>query len=406
MRRISLFWLFALLIVDIHLSVGEPKRSFGLSGRNRAKSNSNLSVRRRTHVEPPKAPQPIAPKQSHVSHAASAPQAPVGPPPAYSAGPSSGKTNMHAAPPAYSANAAPPSYSAATGVNSHANYPRQSYSGVNSGTNLHQSAPGYGHANSPYNPSYGANNNHYGGGFAHPPPPNYGGYPSGGYGGMMNGGYGGMMGGGMMGGGMMGGGMMGGVQPMYMQPKSSGIGLGSIATGAISGLATYQLMRALSGGHGHHSSEQHIHHHYDNPQQNAQIPSMNPGTYTPQQTLPEQPQQTLPQQPQQTLQTSDANAQIPQYAQSVPNVPLAPFPGQEATKCTENCASDANIPVTPVPEVDYEFPFSTIHPSLFPYASPLQHSDLEYWAKSVNKKLNTTAPDTTNSNLQSTTVTP
>lgn len=399
MRRISLFWLLALLIVDIHLSVGEPKRSFGLSGRNRAKSNSNLSVRRRTHVEPPKSPQPVAPKQSHVPQTASAP---VGPPPAYSAGPSSGKTNMHAAPPAYSAHAAPPSYSAATGVNSHANYPRQGYSGVNSGTNLHQSAPGYGHANSPYNPHYGANNNPYGGGFAHPPPPNYGGYPSGGYGGMMNGGYGGMMGGGMMGGGMMGNGMMGngmmggGMQPMYMQ-KSGGSTLGSIATGAISGLAAYQLARAFSGGSRHHSSEQHIYHHHDNPQENAQNPSANQGAHT--------PHQTLPQQPQQTLQAPDANAQIPQYAQSVPNVPLAPFPGEEATKCTENCTSDASIPVTPVPEVDYEYPFSTIHPSLFPYASPF-NSDLEYWAKSVNKKLNTTAPDTTNSNLQSTTVTP
>lgn len=397
MRRISLFWLLALLIVNIDLSVGEPKRSFGLSGRSRAKSNSNLSVRRRTHVEPPKAPpQPSAPKQGHVSHTASAPQPPIGPPPAYSAGPSLGKTNM---------NAAPPAYSVGSGLNSHANYPRQGYAGVNSGTNMHQSPPGYGSfGNSPYNNHYGANN-HYGGsgGFAQQPHPGFygggAGYPSGGYGGGMMGN--GMMGAGMMGGGMMGGGMMGGgVQPLYIQQQRSSSPLGGIAAGAISGLAAYQLARAFSGSN-HHRSEQHIYHHYDDPKENAPNQPNQPTLQSPQQTQ---------QQQQQTIQTADANHQMPQYAQSVPAVPLAPFPNEaalEASKCIENCSSEASVAnVTPVPEVDYEFPFSTIHPSLFPYASPLQNSDLEYWAKSVNKKLNSSTPDTTNSNLQSTTSTP
>lgn len=394
MKTNWIFFCLTLLFLNIELSVGEPKRSFGF-GRSRPKSNSNLNVRRHGHSDAQKSPQTFAPKQAHSSHAASAPapSAPKidGPPPAYSAGPNSGKTQLHAAPPAYSA---PPSYSSATGLNSHANYPRQGH--ANSGTNMHP--PGQGYGGSPYN-NYGGNSH---GGFAQPPP-NYGGQPSGGfggYGGAMPG-YGGGMGGGMMGGGMgggmMGGGMMGGgVQPLYVQQQRSGSPLTSIAGGAIAGLATYQLAKAFSGGSNHHSSDQHIYHHYDHPQENA------PGQHAPVAPVapvaPEAPQG--PQGPQQTLHTPNLTPQTTYGAvQQASDVPLAPFPSEST--CTENCTPETNVAVTPVPEIDHEFPFSTIHPSLFPYASPSQYKDLEYWAKSVNKKLDSTAPDTDNSSTSS-----
>lgn len=402
----------ALVFFNIELSVSEPKRSFGF-GRSRPKSNSNLSVRRRGHSDPPKSPQPTANKQhtAHTSHAAPAPaSAPVpsapkinGPPPAYSAGPSAGKTPLYAAPPAYS------------GVN--ANYPRQSYSGVNSGTNMHQPNQGYGW--NTHN-SYGG---HYGG---HPqPPPSYG--SMGGYGGMQSGygshgGYGGggmmnsgmmgtgMMGGGMMGGGMMGGGMMGGgVQPIYVQQRSSSM-LPSIAGGAITGLAAYQLARAFGGGSNHHQSEQHIYHHYDDPQHSGAAPVSVSNQNIPQ--APQAPQAPpVPQSPeaaqgaQHTLQTSHQILQSPHetsqtsYGVPVAQVPLAPFPSE--TNCTENCSTETNIAASSVPEVEHEFPFPEIHPSLFRYAVPPQNKELEYWAKSVNRKLNLTAPDTDNSTTAS-----
>lgn len=403
-----------LLLVNIELSCG--KRSFGF-GRSRPKSNSNLSVRRRGHVpETPKAPP--APKQTHTAHASShssqthAASAPQGPPPAYSVGPSAGKTSLNAAPPAYSQHgAAPPSYSAATGLGSH-----NGYSGVNSGTNLHQSAPGsaYGWNTHGGHNSYGGGNAHHGG-YAQPNQgfgghPSGGGYGGGGYGAMPN--YGGQMGGGMMGGGMMGGGMMGqGVQPIYMQQQKSGGLLSGVGGYALSGLAGYQLARAFSGSGSQHHSEQHIHHHYDNnnSQASAQAPALDQSP--PAAQAPQAPQG--PQAPQQTLQTHNQNTQNTQtpYAQpiplnpAVPAVPLAPFPEEETSSispdCKENCTSESNTAATPVPEIDNEFPFSTIHPSLFLYASPYPKKNLEYWAKSVNKKLN--IPDTSNSSPQTTT---
>lgn len=393
-----------ILFVSIEMIVGEPKRSFGF-GRSRPKSSSNISVRRRGHLsDPPKAP---APKQTHHP-APSAPAAPVpppasapkinGPPPAYSAGPSSGKTSLNAAPPAYSqSHAGPPSYSSATG-GVHANYPRQGM------------APAYG--SSPYGhqaPNAGWNvggaNTHggYGGGAM----PSYGGYgghggmPMGG--GMMGGGMpnygGGMMGGGMMGGGMMGGGMMGGgMQPMYMKQRSGSL-LPSIAGGALTGLAVYQLSRAIGGGgYGshHHDSTQHIYHHYDSPEGPGQAPQSNqnqPAQQTPQ-LSPQAPEQTL-HSPGQSGQTTYGGG-----VQKLADVPLAPFPHEansNAENCTENCSTETNVAVTPVPEIDNEFPYSTIHPSLFPYASPSQYKELDFWARSINKKLDLNGPDTDNS---------
>lgn len=393
-----LYLLVTLLLVD--LSIGEPKRSFGF-GRSRPKSNSNLSVRRRGHVpDAPKAPQPA--QKQHTPNQASAPQ---GPPPAYSVGPSAGKTSLNAAPPAYSHGAAPPSYSAATGLNNHANYPRQSYSGVNSGTNLHNSAPNYGWNSHGSHNGYGGNNH-----YSQPNSGMYGGHSAGnfgGYGAMPNyGGHGmmggGMMGGGMMGGGMMGGGMMGGysgVQPLYMQQQKPSL-LSGVAGYALTGLAGYQLARAF-GGSGHHShSEQHIYHHYDDPKENVQGPA---NVQAPQQT------QNAPAQNSQTPYTQTAPINNP----DIPTVPLAPFPSTDtvpiapmpsetvpiSSDCKENCStSEPNV--TSVPENGEEFQFWQVHPSLFSYASP-PNKDIEYWAKSVDKNLN--LPDTNNSSPQTTT---
>lgn len=395
-----------ILFLSIELIVGEPKRSFGF-GRSRPKSNSNLSVRRRGHLsDPPKAPQP---KQTHQPQAPSAPVAPPvsapkinGPPPAYSAGPSSGKTSLNAAPPAYTAHAAPPSYSSATGL--HSNYPRQGMAPAYGGSPYGHQAPGWNYGGAGAHPSGGYGG--YGGGAM----PSYGGY--GGHGGMMGGGMpnygGGMMGGGMMGGGMMGGGMMGGgMQPVYVKQRSSGSLLPSIAGGALTGLAVYQLTRSLSGGGhggyggggygGSHDSTQHIYHHYDSPQGSGQISDPN-------QNQPAQQTPQLSHAPEQTLHTSGQSTHTSTYGsgvQQLPDVPLAPFPPEanvNAEKCTENCSTETeNVAVTPVPEIDHEFPFSTIHPSLFPYASPLQNKELDFWARSINKKLDLNAPDTDNS---------
>lgn len=395
MEIASIIWCFLVLFVNVQLSVGEPKRSFGF-GRSRPKSNSNLSVRRRDPVDPPKTYQPSAPKQTQ-SHVASAP---VGPPPAYSAGPSSGKTNLHAAPPAYSTHgAAPPSYSQATGLN-HANYPRQNYGGVNSGANLHQTPHHQNYGNTPYN-NYG-NNGHYGG-FPQAPSPHYGGM-SPGYGAMPNYG-GGMMGGGMMGGGMMGGGMMGGgmmgVQPLYVQQQRSSSPLGGMVGGALTGLAVYQLARAFGGNSNHHSSSQHIYHHYDQPQTNVQsaptnqnAPAVNAQTPYAQTPYAGMPDAQTPNGQAPIGQTTIA--QTPHYP-LVPDVPLAPFPSDTPVvnqNCTENCTSESSVASTPVPEFDSEFPFAIIHPSLFPYASLTQQKELQYWAGSINRKLDLTGEPT------------
>lgn len=207
----SNWWTLAvLIIVCCNLSVVEMKRSFGI-GRSRPKV-SNPNIRRRGHsvAEAPRAaPQPKA---------ASAPSAPAGPPPAYSAGANVPKTNPHEP---------PPSYNQATGLGSapnsfpNANYPRQTYSGVNSnqysGTNnMHHAPPPPSYGYTPY--SGGAYNSHPMGGMP------MGGMPMGGMpmGGMP-------MGGMPMGGGFgYGNGMMGG---SYGQRSSSPFSLGNIVTG-------------------------------------------------------------------------------------------------------------------------------------------------------------------------------
>lgn len=220
----------------------------------------------------------------------------------------------------------------------------------------------------------------------------------GGYGGgMMNGG---MMGGGMMGGGMMNPGMMGG--GLYQQKQSGGGLFSGIGGHLLTGFAGYQLARAIGGGGSHHQSTQHIYHHHETPQQAV---------------TPDQYQQTINAQSnnQQTIQ-SPAPAGSPvgtiapaapnqatqyMYGQPMPSVPLAPFPN-ESTNCTENCTEAGKVAetVTPVPEFSNEY--STIHPSLFPYATFSEH--LPYWATSHNKALNLTTPDTTDSSILSTTI--
>lgn len=217
---------------------------------------------------------------------------------------------------------------------------------------MHQGPPSYG-----FNSGYG--NNHYGGysqpntGFGHHQPmPNYGGgfMP-------MQSGYGGVM-------------------PMNQQRSSSGMGMG-ILGGALTGLATYQLARAIGGGYGggHHSeSTQHIYHHHEYPEQAKN--NNNPAQPNAAVSVPNQ---------------LNNNNNQPPYAQTVP---LASYE-ITTTKCTENCGNDdANKAVTPIPEIDYEFPYSTIHPSLFSYASPEQNQNIEYWANSLNKNMSTSSPDT------------
>lgn len=53
MRIIWILICFTLLLLNVELIVGAPKRTFGL-GRNRPKSNSNSNIRRRGHSEQPR----------------------------------------------------------------------------------------------------------------------------------------------------------------------------------------------------------------------------------------------------------------------------------------------------------------------------------------------------------------
>lgn len=358
----SNWWALALLlIICCNLNVVESKRSFGI-GRSRPKvSNPNIRRRGHTVAEAPRAA-PQAPQ-------AKTPSAPAGPPPAYSAGANAPKTNPHEL---------PPSYSQATGLGnspnsfSNANYPRQTYTGVNSNSysgtnNMHhpQPPPSYGQSNfghTPYNTGP-YNSMPMGGGYS----PGMGGGYSPGMG--MGMGYGG----GMMGGGMMGGGMMGG----YGHKSSSPFSMGNILTG----LAVWQLARGFGGSNSHNT---HIYHHYDN----------------------NQPQQT----------TYAGGVQTPQtYAGSVPAqavIPAAVDQSASATVAVANATaqepSNQSNPIPPetvtsIPEFDSQFPFSTIHPSLFPYGR--QSESLEYWATSHTKTLRTSSPDTSDSTITSTTST-
>lgn len=346
------WFLFSLfLIICLNFNVVELKRSFGI-GRNRPKV-SNPSVRRRGHTSaeaPRPAPQPKKPS------------APDGPPPAYSQTPNVAKTHS-------TNHEAPPSYAQATGQ---ANYPRQTFGGVNG-------APNHGGVYSGMNgPSHHQQQMpHYGGHGYAAPPPNYGGY--GGYSG--GGGYGGYPSGGFGGASPYGMGMQ---QPYVVQQKSSGFG--GVGTHLLTGLAGYQLARAFSGGNsGYHESNQHIYHHYD---QNPNVQS--------------QPDSAAPAQvgvsPHATVNTGVSpqngviNGQVPLANQeiAIPNVPLQPYGNPES--------ADA---VTQVPMA--EFAYSTIHPSLFPYGRA--DESMHYWAHSSRKVLNSTNESTTTPTTTSTTAT-
>lgn len=338
-------WAFVLLLlVCCNLSVVELKRSFGI-GRSRPKV-SNPNIRRRGHnvgEAPRVAPQPKAPS------------APAGPPPAYSAGANVPKTNPHEL---------PPSYSQATALGnspnsfSNANYPRQTYTGVNGNSatnNMHhaQPPPSYGNTNFGHTP-YGAgpyNSMPVGGGFS----------PGMGYG----------NGGGFSPGFGYGNGMMGG---SYGHRSSSPFGVGNILTG----LAVWQLARGF-GGSNHNT---HIYHHYDNnqPQQTSA------GGVQPQQTYASgiQTQAVIPAAVDQSASVAVQNAAV-----------LEPS--------TQSNQTNQSEVVTAIPELDAQFPFSTIHPSLFPYGR--QSESLEYWATSHTKTLRATSPDTNDSIITSTTST-
>lgn len=251
-------------------------------------------------------------------------------------------------PPAYSANPnmaktnpheLPPSYSSATGVGNSPN----SFPNANYPRQTYTGAG----TNNMYHqqppPSYGNQN------MGHMP---YNNYPSGG-------GYSSGYGNGMMGMGM-GNGMMG-MGNSYGQRSSSPFGVGNILTG----LAVWQLARGF-GGSNHNT---HIYHHYDN----------------------NQPQQTY------------GGGGQPQVAIPTSAGQLTPVSVENITVSEPSNHSNPPEVVTAIPELDARFPYSTIHPSLFPYGT--QSESLEYWATSHTKTLNTLPSDTSDKTIISTTST-
>lgn len=322
-----------ILVICISSCFAEPKRTWGIS-RSRTKTTST-NVRRRQYEQQSKIA-PVQQKPAVPSHSNVKPDQSVGAPPPYSvAGVNGGKSNLYAA---------PPSYSSATGMNApyNPNYPRQNYGG---GMNNFQQAPP---------PSYGWNaNNAYGAN--HHPQMSPNGFGSG-YPGMSN--YGGGGAGGFMPsyGGHAG---YGGGMPMYQQKSSSP--LTGIVGGALTGLATYQLARAIGGGFGGHSSTQHIHHHHEYPEQ-ARIDQTHPVLAAP----------------------VDQNNSSHINNNNSSNIALLQA-NPDDRKIT---GAEDQQQVTPVPELANEFPYSTIHPSLFPYAMNAPSKDLDYWARSHTKQLN------------------
>lgn len=362
MRTIKFYWIFVIIVIIIccNLSGVELKRSFGI-GRSRPKVG-NQNVRRRGHTitEPqhsvPAPNQKVAPVAAKP--ASESVSQPKGPPPPYSALPANSKSVPAGAPPAYSpSHVGPPSYSAAMGhsnPSSNLNYPRQAY-GVNSGAGVYNSHPNFGantgpgFSNTPYHGNYGGTGyNAYPGMGA---PGGYGGY--GGYGGH-NSGFGGY------GGGMSG---MSPMAPMgYAPTRSSGLFsngfAGSMAGGALTGLAVWQLTRGLGGGsHGHRENVYHI---YNNPQQAAPAAGAVP------------------------VAEIASQGTIAQEFATAPPI------------CTENCTNTASaegsVPppqVTPVPDANYQYEHATIHPSLFPYGR--YDESLVYWANPLAQAINKTA---------------
>lgn len=358
MRMIKSDWilLITIIIICCNLNAVELKRSFGI-GRSRPKVG-NPSVRRRTHTSGTQTnPEPqhsySAPSHKSSSKADSeSVSKPKGPPPAYSANPSNAKSSSSVgAPPPYSpSHAVPPSYSAAMGnsnPSSNLNYPRQTY-GVNSGVNtggVYSSHPNYGtntgFGQAPYNNLGGYNTGHNGmsaSGFSS----GYGGYN--GFGGSNYGNPGGGFGG-------FGGGMPMGGYGYAPKQSSSLFTPGNLLTG----LAVWQLARGIGGSYGHNDHVYHVYH--TNPQQQA-VPA---AVETVPQNINTQTQLAAPSQPDTA------------YAANIPNV----TPSAE---------------VTPVPDTNYQYEFSTIHPSLFPYGR--YDESLSYWANPNAKAINTTADAT------------
>lgn len=327
-------------VICISSCFAEPKRSWGIS-RSRTKSTST-NVRRRGQYEQQSKVAPVQQKSAVAPQSNGKPDQSIGAPPPYSpVGVNGGKSNLYAAPPSYS--------SATGGMNApyNPNYPRQNY-GTHAGMNNFQQAPP---------PSYGWNaNNGYGGG--HHPQMSPNGFAMGNPAMSGYGGYGGGAGGGFM----PNYGGYGGAMPMYKQ-KSSGAMTG-IVGGALTGLATYQLARAIGGGFGGHSSTQHIYHHHEHPQQPQvdQTPLAAP-----------------------VDQTGNSSSNINNNNNSNNgNVALQPANVEDG----KAAGADDQQQATPVPDFANEYPYSTIHPSLFPYALNAPSNDLDYWAKSHTKQLN------------------
>lgn len=129
--------------------------------------------------------------------------------------------------------------------------------------------------------------------------------------------------------------------PMYRQKSSL---MPGIATNLMTGLAVWQLTKAFGGGH----RDTHIYHH--------QVPS-----------------------------EVSSVAEGSQTQQTNPSLPI----NNESPGIAPVDTSNSTSAVTPVPDFDNQFAFSTIHPSLFPYASPTQFELLDYWDKSHKRVLNT-----------------
>lgn len=146
------------------------------------------------------------------------------------------------------------------------------------------------------------------------------------------------------------------MMPMHKQQSSL---MPGIATNVLTGLAVWQLAKAFGGGH----RNTHVYHH----QVPSEVSSVAEGS--------------------QTLQT---NPSLPTNTQSSGIVPVD--------------TSNSTSAVTPIPDFDNQYAFSTIHPSLFPYASPTQFELLDYWDKSHKRVLNTNDTSASDLKLSTTTV--
>lgn len=342
--RIHFVVLAVLLVVSFHLSAAEPKRGgFGRGGIGwgRGRVSSGTGKKHGTSS-----------RQSMTANAAPPPaqSRPIGPPPAYTASKTVPNSGPNVPPPAYSpSHSAPPSYSAATGTGSfsNANYPRQTYAGVNGGTHTGGAYSGYNSGPHMYQqPSPGFGN---GGHFGTP-------YGGGGYGYPMGSpGFGSPYGGGMM------------SSPYGHQQRSFSPLLGNVLTG----LAVWQLARGFGGSH---HNTQHVYHHYD---------SQNQQSVHPQSALT-----SVNGQPAQVTDLESAHIDPKSISADV----------DHTTEAVGATVQLAEYP-TPQPEADFPFAFTTIHPSLFPYGRTSE--SLDYWANSHSKVLNSASPEAIDSSTLS-----